>query len=195
MLQHQLEHLRVHARPDTDALTIEWVRVIGRVGRNSNLPNGAHVFERNHHLNFERLADTRIDDRHWTLLAWRAEPAKEPRHFFEWTLRRREPDALRRLRRDFFETLKRQHQMCTAFGGGHRMDFVDDDGLDPNQRAGRRRREHEIQALWSGDEQVGWAPNKCLAVFGAGITRAHCDDRLHKRLAQSLGRELNSHQR
>ena len=195
MFQHQLEHLRIDAGPDADALTIEWVRVIGSAGRNSNLSDGAHVFERNHHLNFERLADTRINDGHRTLLAWRTEPAKEPRHFFEWALGRREPDALRGLRRNLLETLKRQHQMCAAFGGGHRMDFVDDDGLDPDQRAGRRRREHQIQALRSGDEQIGWAPNKCLAVFGAGIARAHRDHGLHKWLAQSLGRELNSHQR
>ena len=82
-----------------------------------------------------------------------------------------------------------------ALGGGHRVDLVDDHGLDAAQRLARRRGEHEVERLGRGDEDVGRVAHEAAALVGRRVAGAHADGRLVYRLAQALGGEADPLQR
>ncbi len=64
--------------------------------------------------------------------------AEEPGDLLERALRGRQADPLRRAFGDLLEPFERERQVGAALGGGHRVDLVDDHGLDADERlAGR----------------------------------------------------------
>ena len=99
--------------------------------------------------------------------------AEEAGDLGERPLRGRQPDALRRLVRDLLQPLERHREVGAALGGGEGVDLVDDDGLDVDERLGRIRREHQVEALRRRDEQVGRAAQQRLAVLRRRVARAH----------------------
>ena len=85
--------------------------------------------------------------------------------------------------------------MRTALGGGHGVDLVDDHGLDAGERLARRRREHQVQRLGRGDQQVGRATDQLLPVVGRRVARAHPDVGGDERFAQPFGRQFDPFER
>ena len=154
--------------------------VEGDVGRpapqldgHDRLAEVAHVLDRDDDLDLQRLADAGVDDRDRARLAGRGVAAEEAGDLLERALRGRQPDALGRAGGDLLEPLERQRQVGAALGRGEGVDLVDDDRLDAGQRLGRRRREHQVEALGRGDEQVGRPADQLLAVPRRGVAGAH----------------------
>ena len=90
----------------------------------------------------------------------RRPPAEEARHLLERPLGGRQPDALGRCGRDLLEPFEGQGEVGPALGRGEGVDLVDDDGLDAGQRLGGRARQHEVEALGRGDQQVRRVPDE-----------------------------------
>ena len=61
--------------------------------------------------------------------------------------------------------------------GGQRVDLVDDHRLDADQRLAGRRREHQVEALGRGDQQVGRAADERLPVARRGVSPVRIADR------------------
>jgi len=96
---------------------------------------------------------------------------------------------------DFFEAFERHRQVRTAFGGGHRVDLVDDHGLDALERLAGPRSEHEVERFGGGDQQVRRTADQLLAVVRRRVARAHRHFGRGERLADALGREFDARQR
>ena len=143
----------------------------------------------------ERLADAGVDDRDRPLRAVVGMAAEEVGDLLERALRRREPDPLRRRVGDRLQPLEREHEVRAALGRCERVDLVDDHRVDVDERVPRRRREHQVEALRRGDEQVGRAADEALAILGRGVARAHRDRRRRVRHAEPLGGETDAEQR
>ena len=86
-------------------------------------------------------------------------------------------------------------EVGAALGRGQRVDLVDDDRLDADQGLGRRRGEHQVEALGCGDEQIGRPPDQrwrsattVSPVRIADLGRGH-------RLAEPLGGQADAGQR
>jgi hypothetical protein len=99
-----------------------------------------------------------VDDRDVARSRGRLVPTEEPRDLVERSLRRRERHPLERRVDEFLEPLEGEHQVRAALRGGHRVDLVDDDGLDAAERLARRRRQHQIEGFRRRDQDVGWFP-------------------------------------
>ncbi len=97
-----------------------------------------HVLDRDHDLDLERLADAGVDDLHRTWHAGRGVAAEEAGDLVERALRGRETDPLRRALGDLLESFERERQVGAALGGGHRVDLVDDHGVDTDERVAGR---------------------------------------------------------
>ena len=197
VVEDLVEDLRVDARPDAHSARGE-----GDVRRSTPGLDGhdllaevGHVLDRDHDLDLHRLADAGVDDRHRTRLAGRGVAAEEAGDLLERTLRGRQPDALGRAGGDLLQPLERQRQVGAALGRGEGVDLVDDDGLDTGQGLGRRRGEHQVEALGRGDEQVGRPADQLLAVSRRGVAGAHRDLGRRHRLAEPLGGEGDPGQR
>ena len=100
-------------------------------------------------------------------------PAQEARDLVARTHGGRQPDALRRLVQQVVEALEAQSQVRAALASRQRVHFVDDDGFHGAQRLARLRREHEVQRLGRGDEDVGRVALQATALIGRGVARAH----------------------
>ena len=148
----------------------------------------AHVLDRDDDLDLERLADAGVDDGHRSRLTGRRPPAEEARHLLQRSLRGREPDALRRAGRDLLEPLEGQGEVGPALGRGEGVDLVDDDRLDTDERLRGGRRQHQVQALGGGDQQVRRAPDEALAVTRGRVAGAHGDLRRRRRPRRSARR-------
>ena len=135
----------------------------------------AHVLDRDDDLDLERLADAGVDDGDRARLARRAEAAEEAGDLLERPLRGRQPDPLRRAGGELLQPFERHGEVGATLGRGEGVDLVDDHGLDTDQRLGRRRREHQVEALGRGDQQVRRAPDEALAVAGRRVAGAHGD--------------------
>ena len=121
--------------------------------------------------------------------AGRRPPPEEPRHLLQRALGGRQPDALRRCGRDLLEPLEGQGEVGPALGRGEGVDLVDDDGLDAGQRLGGRARQHQVEALGRGDQQVRRVPDEALAVTRGRVAGAHRHLWLDHALADALGGE------
>lgn len=82
--------------------------------------------------------------------------------------------------------------MRSTFGGSHCMDFVDDDCVDIREGVARRRCEHEIEALWRSDEDVGRVAQHALAITSARVAGAHGDQWFAELDTQPLSRVSNA---
>jgi hypothetical protein len=133
----------------------------------------AHVLHRHHHLELEPLADAGVDDRH------RAAAAEETGQLVEGALGGGQPDALRRrvarLIDQPLQPLQREGEVRPPLGGGHGVDLVHDHVLHRRQHVARLGREHEVERLGGGDEDVGRAACQVAAVGLRGVAGAGGD--------------------
>ena len=136
---HQLQQPRVDGGPD---------RLAGLAFDRRRGAQLAHVLDRDHHLQVERLAVPGVDDRH------RPVAAQEPGDLLQRALRCRQPDPLRLGRRDRRQPLQREHQVRTALGAGDGVDLVDDHRLDRAQHLAGAGGQHQVQRLGRGDQDV-----------------------------------------
>ena len=174
VFEHLLQDARIDARPDAALVWRCRSRTGGAAhGAGDHRAHLAHVVDRHHHVDHQRLADTRVDDRDRTSLAVGAVPAEEVGDLFERSLRGRQTEPLRRPACDVLEPFERQHEMRAPLGGSHGVDLVDDDRVDVDQRAANLGGEHEVQALGRRDEQIDGASGQCLAIFGRRVAGAH----------------------
>ena len=198
--QHLLQDARVDAGPDAAALALQGGLRRPAAQLVGHLPHRAHVVDGHHHLDFQWLADARVDDgdraaRARCAVDSRAVATQEVRDLFQRPLRGAEADALRRAHGECFEPLEAEHEVRPSFGGGHRVDLVDDDGVHVDQRVAHLAGEHQVQALGRGDEQVDRAPGQCLAILRRGVAGAHGHCGLDERHTEPLGRQPDAHQR
>ncbi len=168
---------------------------LGEHRRVHALPDVAHLLDRDDDVDLHLLADPRIDDGDRAPGAIGAVTTEEVGDLFQRALGCRETDPLRRADRDGLQPFERQHEMRAAFGGGHGMDLVDDDGVDVDEGVGDRRREHEVQALGRGDQQVDGVADQRLAFALRGVAGAHGHGGLMKRHTEPFGRQFDAHQR
>jgi hypothetical protein len=153
----------------------------------------AHVVDRHDHLDVQRLGHPGVDDRdragagggHAGAVV---EAAEVTGHDVERPLGGGQADALGRPFADVGQALERQRQVRAALGGHQRVDLVDDHGLDPAQRVAGLGREHEVERLGRGDEDVGRVADELAAHVGRRVAGAQPDGGLAERLAQPLGR-------
>ena len=185
----QLEQDRMDRRPDRGTVNAP----LGRVARSREL---GHVVDGHDHLELELFAHAGVDDRHVALPAELREPAQEPGDLVERALRGRQPDPLDRPAGLGFQSLERQHQVCTAFGRGDRMDLVQDDRVDPAQRFPGRRGQHEVQGLRRRDQDVGRLTEQPAALARVGVAGAHTHrGQVGKGFAAVLGGPLDAGER
>ena len=194
--EDELEHAGVDVRPDAlvglgrvDAERTgrgpRRLRVRARLG---------HVVDRDDHLDVELLARAGVDDGDGPG-AGVGLPAEEARDLVERALRRREADALRWRVGDRVEALERQREVRAALRGRERVDLVDDHGLDAAQDLPRLRREHQVERLGRGDEDVGRRAGDVLAFLRGRVAGAHGHGRRGERLAEPFGRERDAGER
>jgi hypothetical protein len=129
-----------------------------------------HRFDRHADLEVERFADTGVDDR--------AAPAgadQEASDFLERALRGREPNPLYVAAGGSRQPLERERQMGPAFGGGDRVNLVDDAPACTRKQRLSATGEHEVQRLGRGDEDVGWVAQHRLTLALRRVAGAHCD--------------------
>ncbi len=133
-----LENLRIETGPDAGAARRQRSsrRATDEFGFGVATAEVTHVLDRHAHLELELFAHTCIDDRDGTRLAG-GEPSEKAGRLFERSLRRRQSDALRFAAGDLAQSFDAEHEMCTALRARQCMDFVDDDGVDVDQRLAR----------------------------------------------------------
>ena len=85
--------------------------------------------------------------------------------------------------------------MGTALGAGHGVDLVDDDVFDRLQDLPRARRQHEVQRLGRGDEDVGRVADDVPTVAGGRVTRARGRPQRRQRRAGPLRLEGDARKR
>ena len=185
------EDLGIDARPDRTAPLGERGRRRPRRELDRDLAELRHVLDRDDDFDLQRLADAGVDDRHRPLHTRPRVAAEELGDLLQRALRGRQADPLRRAFGDEFEPFQRECQVGAALGRGHGVDLVDDHGLDAGERVAGRRREHQVQRLGRGDQQVGRAPDQLLAVVGRRVARAHRHVGGDERFAQPFGRQLD----
>ena len=130
----------------------------------------AHVLHRDHDLEVQLLAGTRVDE-----LDLPARASHEPTDLLERPLRGGQADALERPRDDALEPLQRDRQVGAALRPGHRMHLVEDHRLDRAQHLAPLRREQQEERLRRGDEDVGRRAQHLLALALRRVARAHTD--------------------
>ena len=174
-----LEDARVDRRPDARAAGDDGDRrrpAVGQqLGGRRRTTEVGHVLDGDDDVDLQRFGDPRVDDGDVARRARGRPAAEEAGNLGEWTLRRRQSDALRWPGRDLLETLQRDGEVSPAFGGGEGVDLVDDDGLDVGERVGGVRRQHEVEALGRRDQQVWRAPQHRLALACRRVPGAHSD--------------------
>ena len=194
----QIEHARVHRRPDRTAALAPGHGATRRLV--DELAQRRHVFDRHDDFDVERFAHTGIDDRDRSRIAVSV-AGQEAGDLVERALCRGQTDALRWgarrrpvgprwnlpkswrrrvLGAQRVETLEGEREVRAPFGRGERVDLVDDDVLDSAQRLARGRRQHEIERLGRGDENVRrmaqqQPPVACGRVTGAQPHGGHVD--------------------
>ncbi len=175
----QLQDARVDLGPDRAALVGARGRAAGLLIERQDLADRCHVLDRYHDLEIERLAHAGIDDAHRSLLTClfairtRLAAAEETGHDAQRTLRRRQPDALRRFLGECLEPLERQRHVCAALGAGEGVDLVDDHPLDAAQRLARLRGEQQVERLGRGDQDVRRPLAERAPLLGRRVAGAH----------------------
>ena len=171
---HQFEQRRVHGGPDAapGGATAQDVGELGLVG-SCGLVHLAHVVNRHHHLEVELLHPAGINHAHRPRCAVLVLSAQEAGDLAERPLRGRQADALDGLLGHTLQPLHRQRQVAAALGAGHRVDLVDDDPGHPLEDLRALAGEQQIEALRSGDEDVGRVAQHALALRLGGVARAH----------------------
>ena len=148
-----------------------------------------HVLDRHDDLQVEFLRSARVGNPH------RPVSAEILRHFLQRTLGGGKADALRRAHCQLFQPLQGEREVRPALGAGHCVDLVDDHRIDRPQYFARPRREHQVERLRRGDQDVRRVSADVLALFRRRVpgARAHAD--LRQRLAFPRGRDSQPCQR
>ena len=194
VLLDQLQQAGVQRRPDRAAHRAAGCGAADRLV--DDLAQRAHVLDRHDDLDVEGLAHPGVDDGDRTRLPRGAVVAgEEPGDLVERALGGRQPDALDGRVGDGVESLEGEREVGAPLGGGQGVDLVDDHGLDAAEVLPGRRREHQVERLGGGDEQVGRVAQHAAALVGGGVAGAHAHDRRVERLAQALGGEADAGQR
>ena len=137
-----------------------------------------------------------IDDRDRPGRAVVGVAAEEARDRLERALRRRQPDALRRLVGQGLEPLERERQVRPALGARERVDLVDDHGADGAQRLARRRGEHQVEGFRRRDEDVGRVGEQLASLARGRVSGSHPHDHLVREAgAGALGRVAHAGER
>ena len=174
---HELEQARVHRRPDASRFASGRCRARGRRCR-QGITGPRHVLDGHLDAQVENLLRPGVHDRHRPPrpLANALAAAQEARDLLERPLRRRKPDALRRLSRQLLQPLQRQREVRPALGPDDRVDLVHDHGLDGRQEGPRARGQQQEQRLRGRDQDVRRVAQHPRPVFGgrvAGPDRDH----------------------
>jgi hypothetical protein len=150
----------------------------------------SHVLERHHDLDIELLVPGGIDNPYRTRLpaAGAEDPAaEEGGDAIERPLGGAQSDALRWHRGDLLEALQGEGEVRSALGGCDRMDLVDDHPPHRLQQPGGRGREHEVEALRCGDQDVRGMLQHPPAFLGRGVAGAQRRNRGRQRFAATGG--------
>ena len=162
------------------------------------LAEPSHVLDRDLDAQLERLSATGVEDPHRPRRAGVVETTEEARDLVERTLGRGEPDPLqpRRVRSaQLLEPFERYREVRSALARNDGVDLVDDHRLDLRERRPGQAREHEVERLGRGDEDVRWLALVPRALPRRGIARADRDGRLAVRDAEALRLPDDSHKR
>ena len=123
-----------------------------------------HISNWHPHREVPALLPRRLDDR-------RTRP-EEVRHGLQRAHRRRQPDALK-VPREAAEPLQRQCQVHAALRARERVNLVHDYGVHGPQDARGLRRQHQIQRLRRGDQDVRRLAHLAGPLRLRGVARAH----------------------
>ena len=144
-----------------------------------------HVLDRDHDFQVELFALARVD--HPAFAAGAGEESRDP---LQRPLGRREADPLNdggiRLPIDrqllvgvlpdqMFEPFQGQGEVGAALGRRDRVDLVDDHRFDPGQDLPGPGREHQVERLGSGDQDLRWLASHPVAFVLRRVTGAEAD--------------------
>ncbi len=197
----ELQDARVDRRPDARPRLGAGGRPAGRLVEGDPLAQAAHVLDRHHDLELERLPHAGIDDRHRPWRPWRGaittvQPATEiGRHSAQRSLRRRKTDALRLAVGDGRKPLQGQRQVGAALRARQGMDLVDDQPLDAAQGLARGGGQQQVKGLGRGDQDVGRQLDHPRSLGSWGVACPDADAHRPRRLASSLRGERDALQR
>ena len=185
MLADQLKEPRMDRWPDRGPAIRPGDRSRAEFKR---LSQSRHVLHRHLDLELEPLAVAGVDDRDRSRAVIR-EAAEESRDLVERPLRRGQADALQpglplltqTREREALEALEREGEMRAALCGDHRVDLVDDHRLDILQCRAGRGRQHQVERLRCGDEDVRRRLCEPHAVLRRRVAGADRDGRLAER--------------
>ncbi len=127
----------------------------------------AQVLDRDHDLEVELLARPRVDELD------RTSARHETADLLERPLRRREAEPLHRGVEQRLEPLDADRKMRPTLRACDRMHLVEDERLDPTQGLACLRREHQVQRLRRGDQDVGRLGDELPALLRRRVTRAN----------------------
>ena len=96
---------------------------------------------------------------------------------------------------DALKPLEGDGHVGAPLGGGQRMDLVDDHRLHPDQRLPDPGREHQVQRLGGGDQQIGRVPGQQPAILGRGVPGPQRNPRLVERFPQAFSGEPDALER
>ena len=130
----------------------------------------AHVLDGHVDLQVERLAHAGVDDR-----ALAAAAHEEAAHLLERPLRGGQPDPLERTAGQRLEPLEREREVRAALGARHGVDLVHDHGLGVHEELARLRREHQVERLGRGDQDVRRLAQHRLALLLGRVAGADGD--------------------
>ena len=106
-------------------------------------------------------------------------PDEQARHQLDRPLRGGEPDPRERLGGQPIQSLERHRQVGAALVARHRVDLVDDHGVDRlEDRPAALRRDEQVQRLRRRDDEVRRAAEHRGASRRRGVARAHADAQL-----------------
>ena len=163
----ELEDLRVDRGPDRLA------RRLGareRIELDVGLLRLDHALDRHVDLQVERLAHAGVDDPARPLRA-----DHEAADLLERVLGRGQADPLDGPVGRLLEPLERDRHVRAALGLGDGVDLVDDHGLDVGEDLARPAREHQVQRLGRGDQDVRRVARHVAPVLLRRVAGAHAD--------------------
>ena len=162
-----LEELGVDRGPDRLARRLP---ARERVELDAGLLRFDHRLHGDVDLQVERLARARVDDRAGPL-----GPDEEAPDLLERVLRGRQPDPLHVALGLLGQPLQRDREVRAALGLRHGVDLVHDHLLGPREDLPRLAREHEVERLGRGDEDVGRVAHHVAPVLLRRVARADAD--------------------
>ena len=168
--------------------------------RTAGLAEFGHLFDGYLDAQRESLLFARVDDGDRTVsrsrgcgVSWRFHSetaplrdlgtAQESRHLLQRPLRCRQSDALRRPLADAGKPLEREREVRAALVRHQGVNLINDDGVDAAKHLAHIRREHQIDRLGRGDQNVGGLAEESSAFRGRRVAGANGDRRRRERVA------------